>query len=227
MENLSINLMSISRITRNDEFGVDFCKNYVDIYDTESKEIIFSGIDCDGLKYVLFKRNGMNAMLTTTEETTTSPCENTDKTFQLEPRNKNAELIQIWHRRMGHISGKYLQELMKTADGIPHLKITNELCDCRTCAEAKSHRLPHNQVRERPKRKFEIIASDVLDPKAGLSEGKKLIVTFTDIFLGFLHAVPISLKSKVPLVFLRYHKKLTNRTSETSLFKYEESLRKA
>ena len=52
--NLSAYLLSINRITENDVYGVTFRRDYVDIFDVNTDEIIFSGFVQDKMKYVAF-----------------------------------------------------------------------------------------------------------------------------------------------------------------------------
>ena len=49
---LSINLMSLSRITRDDEYNVNFQKYFADIYEVQSGTTVFTAIDRNGMKFV-------------------------------------------------------------------------------------------------------------------------------------------------------------------------------
>ena len=69
----------------------------------------------------------------------------------------------------------------------------------------------YNNEQSRPDRKFQLLCSDVLDPKAISSDNKKLIVSFTDIFSGFIKSEPIIRRSEIPSIFANYHKWLSNR----------------
>jgi len=47
-------LFSISRVTRTDQFAIDFRKNYADVYNIQSNAILCTGFDRDGSKYLCF-----------------------------------------------------------------------------------------------------------------------------------------------------------------------------
>ena len=190
--------MSVNRITRNEQFGVNFVKSHADVYEIETGRVIFSAFDKNGLKYVQFSRVtdnvNVNAMVINTEI-----------------NDRNTELCELWHKRTGHISAKYLRELMNNANNIPKLKISDKMFrECIVCAEAKSTRLPHNKIRKKPTRRFEILCSDILDMNELSYDGKKYVITFTDAFSGYIRIVPIEKKSEITLQFSRYHKRLEN-----------------
>lgn len=64
----------------------------------------------------------------------------------------------LWHRRLGHISGKYLKILISCADGIPNLHISDDAFrHCPMCIMAKSTKLGHNTAHRKAQRHFEIV----------------------------------------------------------------------
>jgi len=95
IQNLSENLLSILRITRNDEFGANFQKDYVDIYHMETNEIVFSGIDYEGLKYISFKTSEANAMEITRSKSASETIAPEPKTGKKLEEKENNELLWV------------------------------------------------------------------------------------------------------------------------------------
>ena len=204
-----MNLLSVNRITEDDLYDVNFRRDYVDIYEVETNEIIFSALQYDKMKYVIFisaiKLDFVRALPATVNSL------NSDTVLS----EKKKALLLMCHCRLGHCSAKYLREAMKKSKGTPLLKFSDDVFkDCMVCAEAKAKKSSRTKKQKPPTRKFEIISSDVLNPECVAYDGKKLIVTFTDRFSGTVRFISITAKSEVPTMFPRYHKKLTNRFPE-------------
>jgi len=118
----------------------------------------------------------------------------------------------LWHRRLSHCSAMYLREIMRKSKVLLQIKFSDDVFrKCKVCAEAKAKRSSHKSKRTPPKRKFEVISSYILDPECVAYDGKKLTVTFTDVFSGHVRFNPINKKSEVPTMFARFHKKVSNR----------------
>ena len=223
---LTCDLLSEERITRSEKFAITFYHEYADVFDLESGEVLFSAERRNGMKYVDYASYKPNtdvpkAMATnsqpiqdgSTPSSSTAAASTTDENTPAEtPVSKNDQLLEIWHRRLGHLSCKYIRRLQSQAVGIQNLKFNDDkLRDCRVCITSKMTRLPHNSTRERPTRKFELIHSDILDPSMISKNGKRYILTFICGFSGYLRTYAIEKKSEVGLYFFRFHKWLTNR----------------
>lgn len=48
----------------------------------------------------------------------------------------------LWHRWMGHLSGRYIKQLAGLADGVPATRVLENMTSCSICAEAKMKKLP-------------------------------------------------------------------------------------
>jgi len=57
VKDLPCNLLSVGRIIRNYQFGIDFHKPFADIYEVKTHQIIFSGHECEDLMYVKLSTN--------------------------------------------------------------------------------------------------------------------------------------------------------------------------
>jgi hypothetical protein len=201
VQELPCNILSVCRIVRNHEFGVDFHKTFADVYEIVSRKIVFTAYENDGLMFIKLCREFENKVPV--------------------PAIKNAvltvsqfDLARLYHERWAHISPKYLRALAENVNNVPVLKINDkQFRDCDVCLKAKSTRLPHDSKRKRPTRKFEIITSDIYDFGELSVNNKKLAVTFTDAFSGFIKIVSIENKNEVAIEFARYSKWIENKFS--------------
>lgn len=101
---------------------------------------------------------------------------------------KNKRLADVscgmkWHRRLGHRSVIYLQELKKILDELKKVYFDpEEIKNCDVCKQAKMKRKPYTEVRQRADRPMQELHSDIIGPfKVALYPGSfKYIITFTD-----------------------------------------------
>ena len=108
--------------------------------------------------------------------------------------------VNIWHKRLGHISVK---AIMKAKEATKGMKVTfrgaEEILDhCEDCALTKAKKLPFAKDYESliPKRKGELIVSDLMGPfNTQTLGGGKYTVNFTDVYSGFTHAEILKNKS--------------------------------
>lgn len=213
VKDLPCNLLSVGRITRNGEFGVDFRGLVADVYELESREIIFSGRVCEGLVYVKLSTSlelgsvfANNANIRTIDNVPLT------SVIQCDRENKSFELAKLYHERAAHPSAKYLRLMCQNVENVPRLKINDFMFrDCLICLQAKSTKLPHNTERRKSSRIFEIITTDLYDFGEPSITGKKLAVTFTCAFSGYIRIIPIERKSDVPLEFANYTKFIENK----------------
>ena len=205
---LSAKLFSVARITYNDEFGVNFRRDYADIYDIESNEIIMSAYNNHGVKIISFQCEIDYELRAFPALTSIADFDMQDD----ENEDTNTRNTKLWHRRMGHVSASYMVHMSNAAEGVTNFKNPwNIVKYCYTCVLAKSRRNPHNQQRKIPDRILEILATDVLDPTTGPGlDGSKLIVIFVDVFSGYITAYAIRSKAEIPELFESYHKSLMN-----------------
>ena len=95
------------------------------------------------------------------------------------------EGVDLWHRRLGHVSHKTLQEMAKngTVTGMK-LSAEEEPKFCEACIEGKMTRTHGKPVGEiRTTRRLELVHSDVWGPCTPVSfGGSRYFVSFTDDF---------------------------------------------
>ena len=197
---ISHNLFSVNQATADDLFEVSFRKLYVDIKCVESGDVIFSGYTFNRMKWFDFSH------VRTYEEANVARIILTDQDWQL---------INLWHRRFGHIGAQNLQTVCNLVEGMPKLYVPhNAFKSCKVCIEAKAHRKAHNREHQKPNRKFLEIHSDILDPLVEANGGFKYVISFIDAFSGHVIAEPIRRKSEAAMTFAKIHKWLGNRFPE-------------
>lgn len=123
----------------------------------------------------------------------------------------DAEKVNVWHRRLGHIGAQRLTQLSKMVDGIGELKCEgNTLCD--VCIQGKQAKLPFGGSRVRATRPLERIHSDVCGPIAPTAlGGVRFILTFIDDYTHFAVVYGLVKKSEVYQYFREYEARVTNR----------------
>ncbi|GAA0145953.1 hypothetical protein LIER_06020 [Lithospermum erythrorhizon] len=112
--------------------------------------------------------------------------------------------IDLWHNRLGHMSGKGLKILSKR-DLIPRFEDTH-VSSCTHCLMGKQHRVSFNKSAQRKGKVLELIYSDV----CGFMETRTLggcsyFVTFIDDHSRKLWAYPLKTKDQVINVFKQLH----------------------
>lgn len=225
VSNLEVDLLSEEQITQTEKYEIRFTHQFADIYDVDKKEIFFSALRKDGGKYVYYqpiaddrsnekksavhpvRPNENSEPAPVTGDATLAETENTES-ITTSPQSKNG-VKWLWHRRLGHASGKYLRLLTSNAEGFPqNLTFSdNDFRNCEVCIKARSTELGHSTVRRKAERRFDIVATDVLGPFITAPTGEKFVVTFLDLFTNFVTIEIIKQKSDVAGAFARFHKR--------------------
>ena len=149
-----------------------------------------------------------------------------DKLYQLDCEHTTIEYacvskqmsdIDLWHQRLGHISGQRLREIVhkELVTGVTIQKGA-ELSFCEGCVEGKMSRKQFKPVGEiRSRRKLQLIHSDVCGPMQKESiGGSKYFVTFIDDYSRCCSVYFIRHKSEVAEKFKEFELATTNECSE-------------
>ena len=125
--------------------------------------------------------------------------------------------IDLWHQRLGHISGQRLREIVhkELVTGVTIQKGA-ELSFCEGCVEGKMSRKQFKPVGEiRSRRKLQLIHSDVCGPMQKESiGGSKYFVTFIDDYSRCCSVYFIRHKSEVAEKFKEFELATKNECSE-------------
>lgn len=208
--NLDEDLLSENAITRSGRFQITSTKDHADIFDMVENEITFSAERQGDAKFVhympiLEEDNCNQGAAYPVQPPEPSPQTSSSETEE----NPISEEQWLWHRRLGHISGKYLKLLMSRADGIPKLNISDDTFrHCPTCLAAKSTELGHNTKRRKAQRRFEIVSTDIMGPFTQGKNGEKFVATFIDNFSNYTTIALLKKKSDVATAFAKYHKQV-------------------
>lgn len=217
---LEQDLLSENVITKSGQYEITFTKNFADIIDVETDEIAFSAFRKGDAKYVHFeaivdnhKRPKVLPVQSGEMDDTASTDDDDQDDQDASPVDKQKEEKELWHRRLGHISGKYLKILQSKSDGIPkYLHFNdNDFRDCIPCLMAKSCELGHGTVRRKATRRCDIISTDIMGPFTNGLHGEKFVATFIDNYSNYVTIALLKRKCDVAAAFARYHKRLRNR----------------
>lgn len=192
--NLSVDLSAIPRLFEDNKFSYNTQKNYAYIYKVDTREIVATGKSVDNLKWIRYSFSKQVAAYPSTVLRNVTP--------------KIENVFMIWHQKLDHMSTKYMKRLEKIADGVSSFKELDLsfFNTCQVCNEGKVCSRSYNNQHSRPNWKFQMLSSDVFDSKAVSFDHKKLIVSITDIYSGFLKTQKISHRFKIVTIFANYYK---------------------
>lgn len=123
--------------------------------------------------------------------------------------------IQVWHRRLGHISMSGLEKIaksgmLKDVKSVDFKNATTEVC--KHCAEGKMSKLPWKYKTSSTERPLELIWSDIFGPVSPESkDGKRYFISFLDDYTHFTVIYLIKNKSEAYDKFVEYVKMATSK----------------
>ncbi|KAJ9546703.1 hypothetical protein OSB04_019246 [Centaurea solstitialis] len=138
---LTKNLLSISKLTYDNDVNVVFSKLYCLIQDRLTRRVLAQG-RCDRGLYVL----------------SAAP-----KAYAFFARTKSKASFELWHSRLGHVSFDIISVLNK----LGHLLVSSILpkpVTCSPCQLAKSHRLPFDDNNKRALHVLDLVHCDLWGP---------------------------------------------------------------
>lgn len=129
--------------------------------------------------------------------------------------------IDLWHRRLGHLSFKNLDILVKgdLVNGLDSLKNNHfQNFSCESCILGKMSIQPYNGTRLKATKPLELIHSDVCGPITPVSwDGSEYFVSFIDDFTHFTVVFLIKNKSEVYEKFCEYYNYATKHFNKNIL----------
>jgi histone deacetylase 1/2 len=178
--NASKNLLSVHRLTLDNNIFIEFHPFFFLIKDQATRRILFKG-PCHGGLYPLVPistTSSKHAFITIKPSSST------------------------WHRRLGHPSSFVVQQVLRKNSLAYSPEINSYVCDA--CQLAKSHQLPYPISTSVSTVPLEQVFSDVWGP-APLSVGKHAYyVSFIDDFSKFTWIYLLKKRSDVYQVFLNF-----------------------
>lgn len=178
--NLSVNLLSVSKIVENGN-TVTFNKKYGCTIRNFKNEIVANCQPENGV--YRFGENSAACML-----------------------SKKNDSAFLWHRRLGHINYQSLLKMRNGAVfGINFDDNDSEIKNCGTCPRGKQARLPFKPSESRSTKMLELIHSDLCGPMENQSIGHaKYILTFIDDFSRKVFVYFLKSKAEVLDTFIRF-----------------------
>src|SRR5579859_8093398 len=124
--------------------------------------------------------------------------------------------IDIWHRRMRHLSEDNVRKLAKIVDGMG-IKVRTTVGVCEACLEGKQHRQLSHQPATRAKEPLELIHSDLCGPIDPTTYGgTNYYLLFTDDYTRMTRIYPLKKKSSASVLekFKEYKPEVEKQTGK-------------
>lgn len=121
--------------------------------------------------------------------------------FTLAPSLEDTQLLETWHKRLGHLSARNVTRLLSMSKGIkigsPQNLIRN--ADCVDCLRSGQHRIPSHLPTHNSSAKLQLVHSDICGPmKVPAIGGKETyFATFIDDFTRMTWVYALDKKSGV------------------------------
>ena len=130
--------------------------------------------------------------------------------------DKNPTSINLWHKRLGHLHAKAIQDMAQKGmvTGLENLQI-EELDFCESCIMGKQHRNPIPANRKRADEVLELVHTDVWGPASiPTLGGNRYFVTFIDDQSRKIHLYVIKSKDEVQSKFEEFLAMAENHTGK-------------
>ena len=125
--------------------------------------------------------------------------------FSLAPSLVDTQILEMWHKRLGHLNTRGIQHHMCLSHGIkigspPTLEGN---ADCVDCLKSAQHRLPSHVPTQGASRKLQVVHCDTCDPMkvAAIGGGELHFLVFVDDFTRMLWVYGLTTKSSAFEVF--------------------------
>ena len=120
----------------------------------------------------------------------------------------------VWHQRLGHPAHDVMTFMLKQSN-IP-VQTDDNHNTCISCIQGKMSRLPFPVRTDRCTSPFQKVHTDVWGPAPVRSiEGYRYYVTFVDEYTRFVWIFPMSNKSDVFTIFVKFYKFILNQFGAT------------
>lgn len=194
------NLISVSRLTSDDNILVEFDSLGCCVKDKATGKILLRGTLKEGLYEFQNRRPQISAEHNIFS--TTKKFRNTVFTAVSNSCDSLNSIKHTWHVRLGHPSDRVLNQVLKDCN----VKFNgNESVFCEPCQFGKNHTLPFNLSTSRAKFTLELIHIDVWGPSPMLStSGFKYYIQFLDDFSRYCWIYPLKNKSDALAAFVQF-----------------------
>nr|KYP45414.1 Retrovirus-related Pol polyprotein from transposon TNT 1-94 [Cajanus cajan] len=168
------NLLSVSKLCRDNEVYLEFHINHCFVKSQDSKEILLQG----NLKNGLYVFDAVKFLKPDANSAAYVPTVSTILNVQ-----RYEKSYVVWHNRLSHASRKIVEAVMKTCNIPLTVHNNKDFSVCKSCCIGKSHALPFSDSNNLYNAPLELIYSDVWGPSHYVSrEGFRYYVHFTDAY---------------------------------------------
>jgi histone deacetylase 1/2 len=173
------NLLSVKRLTTDNNVFFEFHPWYFLIKDRDSREVLLRG--------------GTRGKLYSLDVSSVKQAFSSLKVSH-----------DLWHSRLGHPASPIVQHILRLHE-LPSVSV-NKAVVCDACQQGKSHQLPFSLSTRVTSAPLEIIYSDVWGPAQTSVSGHQFYVSFIDAYSRFTWLYLLKHKSDVFHVFLQFQK---------------------
>ncbi|KAE8710348.1 L-ascorbate oxidase-like protein [Hibiscus syriacus] len=176
---ISKNLVSVSKLARDNKVFLEFHARRCVIRDEDTKAVLLEGREKDGLyefNSTLFNNN------------VPTQC------------NVVHGIVDfgLWHRRLGHSSRDTLQQVCKDCN-VGLSLVNDEICTA--CQVRKSHSLPFSASQTVYSEHFQLVYVDLWGPPHVVSNGYRYYISFVDAYSRFMWVYLLKEKSQALYAF--------------------------
>ena len=120
--------------------------------------------------------------------------------------------MHIWHRRLGHLNYKYLNQLQNAAEGISFKNSTPPLCE--PCIQGKFVKNPFKPTSSRAQHILDLIHTDLCEADRTSFDGYKYFLIFYDDHLRMKFVYLLKNKFQTPKIFQTFITFIQNQTNK-------------
>ncbi|PKU65522.1 Retrovirus-related Pol polyprotein from transposon TNT 1-94 [Dendrobium catenatum] len=188
---LRFNLLSISKLTRDNDISITFNPAGFVFKDLKTQQILLQGPCNNGLY----------------------PIQTAALSIPTQALAATSTDANLWHQRLGHPNDRVLQKL---SNSIIHCRFNKFHISCSSCKESKSHKLVFDKSVSRRNSILDLIHSDIWGPAPVVSHhGFRYYVLFVDDFSRFSWIFSIRCKTEVFNVFTAFKNQIEKYTSRS------------
>lgn len=214
------NLLSIYKITRENNVLVEFSADDCVVKDKNSQEILLRGFLQNGLYQLAIPlrtsvsspgefntqahgyQTSLQSSLSSESTSFLQPCNSSIVSDKKSDVNKD---VLLWHRRLGHPHAPILSSVMEQL----HVKPSNanKINFCEACQFGKLHQNVFPSSTTKSTKPFELVHADVWGPSPIVSStGFRYYLLFVDDFTRYSWIYPFKFQSEVASIVMQFHK---------------------
>jgi len=186
---LYTHVLSVSRLTENDDLAVIFTKHSASVKPHEgSSRTLLTAKKCDGL-YLIDLEHSSTKVTKPTLDATVPFC------FSGSASPMSSCISDLWHKRLGHPSQQMTRKLAEgdTVHGLPAYStlVSAFQHPCHECLAGRFTAQPRSTLADRPSCKLELIYADLTGPYVEALGKSTMCLNVIDAYTGYGISTPI------------------------------------